>query len=120
MDIPVGPWADVTQWSLLVGFLYPFVAALVKQTTLSKRANTVIAAVFALITAYITVVANGDFSWDTWAATGITIFTVASATYAGLWKPLGVEQPLEEATTVYKRPELAARRNTTTYDGRPQ
>lgn len=117
MDIPVQPWVDITQWSLLVGALTPLVVAFLKQSTLSRTVNTAIAVVFSVIAAFVTVIANGDFEVDKWAASAIAIYTVAGAFYKNLYEPFG-EQRLQDATTVYKRDELASRRQAN-YNGSP-
>jgi hypothetical protein len=107
MELPtVGEITDLAQWNALVGFLFPLLAAFLKQSTLSKSVNTAISIAAAVIAAGITTAAAGDLNWENWAISFITLYTVAGTMYANLWKPIGVEEPLQVKTTVVRRNEM--------------
>lgn len=92
---------DLAQWSLVVGFFFPILVAIVKQQGFSRTVNSVIAVVLAAIAGWVTAATNGDVSWDTWAASAIAVYTAAVAAYNGLWSNLG-EERLQAATSVVK------------------
>lgn len=93
---------DLGQWNIFVGFLFPLVAAVLKQTGWSTRVNAVVSFVAAAIAAFVTTANAGQLSLQHWAESLILVYTVAVAAYSGLWKPTGADGAIKDATSFVK------------------
>lgn len=93
---------DLGQWNILVGFLFPLVMGLIKQSGWSHKTNAILSAVVAAVAAFVTTAAAGDLTAANWAESFILVFTVAVAAYNGLWKPTGAEPAIKDATSFVK------------------
>lgn len=99
---------DLLVISGIVGGLLPFAIALINQSHWAPGLKSVIAFLCCLIAAFITVWAKGDITATDYIASALTVFTVARASYAGLWRPTGTAPALEASTTVTKAPGTRA------------
>lgn len=83
-----------------VGVFTPLLAAILKQDRASKRVNTIIALVVSVAAGVLTAWLDGQLTAAGVAAAVVTVHAVASAMYAGLWQPSGLEPSLQSATSV--------------------
>lgn len=90
----------VVETSAAVGVASPFIAAILKQDRASKRVNTIIALCVSVVAGVAVACGQGHLSAENIAAAIVTVHTVASGFYAGLWKPVGLEPSLQAATSV--------------------
>jgi len=93
---------QLVQVSAFIGFFFPLLAALVKQSGLSQRVNALIAAGAAVVVAVVTTAQQGDLTLENWGQSAIVLFTVAVASYSGFYKPTGIDGALKDATSFKK------------------
>ena len=94
--------SPVTLWLLAVGIFSPPAISVIQQSRFSPRLQSVIAFVFYIAIAAVTVGLNGVFSAANLFVAILVVFLVGSAAYKNLWKPTGVAPAIEAATPIGK------------------
>lgn len=91
---------DLVLTSGIVGFLLPFLIALVNQAHWQAGLKAVVAFAICLIGAFVTTWAEDKLSLSNYIISALTVFALARTSYAGLWRPTGAAPSLEASTTV--------------------
>lgn len=90
--------------SALIGSLIPIVVQFTKQDGLSKLWNSIIAVLTCLVAAVITCLAQGQLHPHDVLGSLLAVYTLAVATYHGLWSNIPLLQEVKERTSIVKRP----------------
>lgn len=83
-----------------IGVFLPHLIAIVNQSHWSSGLKAVIAAAACLVAAAIVCWTRGQINFSDWLTSAGVVFTFATTTYKGLWKPTGVIDALESSTTM--------------------
>jgi hypothetical protein len=94
---------DLLKVSSIVGLALPWVVAVLKQDTLSTRVNSIIAAWTCVLAAVLTCWAKHQLDASDMIGSVVSVYTVAVASYSGLWRHLG-EPTLQSKTTIMRSP----------------
>lgn len=89
--------------SMVVGFLLPHAIALINQEHWRSSTKSIIAFAACIAAALVTTYLKGDFNVHEIAGSTFIVFTVARASYAGLWRPTKIATTVESATTFTTR-----------------
>lgn len=93
----------VALWLMAVGFFSPLVVAVIQQSRWSARRQSVVAFVFYVVVAAVTVYLNGVFTTVGLVTAILIVFVTASTAYKNLWKPTGAAPAIEAATPAGKK-----------------
>lgn len=104
---------DLIQVSALLGAVFPLLAALFKQSGLSKKTNTVICVALAGIQSAALLISQGALTPENWGTSFVLLYTTAGATFKNLWQPIGVEGWLKDLTSFVKKEGVVAAPSTT-------
>lgn len=99
---------DLQMWSLVVGTLAPTLIAVLQQPWWPKWARTLVTALFCLVAGGVTAWLNGELSGRGAVTAVLLVLVAALATYRSLWKPSGITNVIEIATTPDSRMDDAA------------
>lgn len=94
---------DLQNWQIVVGFLTPIILSVIIQPTWSKRVQSLIAFVWAVIVSLVVLLLQGDLNGRSWYSSALVIFVFSIGTYHGLWKPTAVAPAIESATSFSRR-----------------
>lgn len=92
--------ANLAWVSGVIGFLLPNGIALLNQTHWPTKLKSFVAFVVCIIVAVITTWIKGDVNFTDLVGSAGIIYTVAMASYTGLWKPTEIAPTIEAKTTV--------------------
>jgi hypothetical protein len=98
--IALAAQSPVTLWLLAVAIFSPPVISTIQQARFSPRLQSIIAFVFYIAVAFVTVWLNGVFSTATLFVAIIVVFLVGSASYRNFWKPTGIAPAIEAKTPI--------------------
>jgi hypothetical protein len=91
---------DTAAWGLLAGVITPLLTSVVQRPTWSSRKRTVWGVVVSVVIGVLTCLADGTLDHATTVlATVAAVVVVSATTYKALWKPSGVTDSIEVATT---------------------
>lgn len=93
---------EVEALHVVVGFLVPPLAALVKQSGWSKTANSVIALGVSLVVGLATAYYTGELQWPFGVVPVATVITVAFTSYKMFWQTIGFDEWLTSNTSIVK------------------
>lgn len=88
----------------VIGFLLPNGIALLNQVSWSAQLKSIIAFVLCVLAAIITTWIKGDLNFTDIVGSAGVIYTVAMASYVGLWKPTKIAPTIEAATSAPAAP----------------
>jgi peptidoglycan/LPS O-acetylase OafA/YrhL len=91
--------SHLAQLSALVGFLLPFLVAIVQKSHWSRTVRTVIGVAASVATATIVAILHGDVTLHTWGTAVIGVLGAAMVSYKAIWEPIGAAPWLERVTT---------------------
>jgi hypothetical protein len=87
-------------WSLIIGTLAPIVIAWIQQPKWPDWLRAVVTAVFCLVVGFGNVWLNGDLTKASdWVGAVGLVFMAAITAYKGFWKPTGIADKMESATS---------------------
>lgn len=89
----------VALWLLAVGFFSPPVISVIQQSRWSARTQSLVAFAFYLIVATVTAWLQGIFTPTGIVVAVLVVFISAGNAYKALWKPTGVSDAIEAATS---------------------
>lgn len=98
--IALAAQSPVTLWLLAVAVFSPPVISVIQQTRFSPRTQSIVAFVFYIAVAAVTVWLNGVFSTATLFVAIIVVFLTGSAAYKSFWKPTGISPAIEAKTPI--------------------
>jgi hypothetical protein len=102
---PAAQDPSLAAWSAAVGFVLPLAIAVIQQRHWSTQLKSLVAFAICIIAAAVTVYFDGGkFDAGHLVESALIVFTLARASYAGLWKPIGVSDKIETKTTVTEPP----------------
>lgn len=87
----------------LVGTFLPMVIALVLQKSWATPVKAVVALLACAVAATITTGAAGQLNGQNWTESLAVIFTAAMVSFNGFWRPTGIADSLESATSFGSR-----------------
>lgn len=102
--------SNLQLWSAFVGLVLPNVVSLVNQAHWPSWMKGAVAIAVSAVAAAITTDLQGGFSGRSFATSFLVVVTATLATYRVFWKPTGISDKIEHATTVKKpaKPAKAA------------
>jgi len=86
-------------WRILVGFLMPLVIAAINQRTWRSQIKAAVMFGASVVVAAITLFFQGGVDWTDYPRAFLLIFTTAQLGYLAWWKPSGVTDAIETATS---------------------
>ena len=89
-----------TLWVLAAGIFSPPVISVIQQSKWSARRQSIVALLFYVVVAAVSVWLNGVFSPSNLFVAVVIVFLVGSASYRAGWKPTGVAPAIEQKTNV--------------------
>jgi uncharacterized membrane protein YfhO len=98
--IALAAQSPVALWLIAVGIFSPLAISVIQQSRFSPRLQSIIAFVFYIAVAAVTVGLNGIFSTATLFVAILVVFITGSAAYKNLWKPTGVAPAIEAKTPI--------------------
>jgi hypothetical protein len=102
---PAAQDPSLAAWSAAVGFVLPLAIAVVNQAHWSSKLKAAVAFAICIAAAAVTVYFDGGkFDAGHLVESALIVFTLARASYAGLWRPVGVAGAIEVKTTVTEPP----------------
>lgn len=84
---------------LIVGVFLPLVTSIVQNPRRSRPMRVAVAVAMAIAAAIPAVIASGQFDPANWLATIAAVLVAAQASFESLWKPSGVTDMIESATS---------------------
>lgn len=90
--------SHLAQLSALIGFLLPWLVALVQRSTWSSTVRTIIGVAASVATATIVAILHGDVTMQTWGTAVIGVLGAAMVSYKTIWQPIGAVPWLERKT----------------------
>ena len=99
--------------SAFVGLLVPLIVSFVNQTHWKSQVKGLVAIVVSLVAAVVTSWAAGDLHGRSLATSFLIVLGATLTTYRVFWKPTGIADSVESATTVHKTPTTTATAPTT-------
>ncbi len=99
--------------SAFVGLIVPLVVSSVNQTHWRSQVKGVVAILVSLVAAVVTSWAAGDLHGKSLATSFLIVLGATLSTYRIFWKPTGIADSVESATTVHKTPSTTATAPTT-------
>jgi hypothetical protein len=94
--------------SAFVGLVMPLVVSVINQEHWSSPVKGFVAVLVSLVASLVTTWANGGLHGHSLASSFLVIFGATLATYRIFWKPTGISDKVETATTVKKTAAPAA------------
>jgi len=88
--------------SAFVGLVMPLVVSVINQEHWSSELKGVVALVISFVAAGVTTWVNGGLHGHSLASSFLIVFGATIATYRVFWKPTGISDKVESATTVKK------------------
>lgn len=98
--MPTAPTTPLGQWTLVLGFVMPLLIAIIQHCNWPKNVKAFIAFMACLSAAAIQLGIEGKFSAGNWAQSGLSVAALCIAFFHGFWKPLGVADAVEKATSL--------------------
>jgi hypothetical protein len=99
--------------SAFVGLIVPLVVSFVNQTHWKSQVKGLVAILVSLVAAVLTSWAAGDLHGKSLATSFLIVLGATLSTYRVFWKPTGIADSVEGATTVHKTPSATAAAPTT-------
>ena len=99
--------------SAFVGLIVPLVVSFVNQTHWKSQVKGLVAILVSLVAAVVTSWAAGDLHGRSLATSFLIVLGATLSTYRIFWKPTGIADSVENATTVHKTPSTTAAAPTT-------
>jgi ABC-type uncharacterized transport system permease subunit len=93
--------------SAFVGFVMPLVVSLVNQTHWRPQIKGLVAILVSLVASFLTSWIAGDLNGKSFATSFLIVLGATLTTYRVFWKPTGIADSVEKATT-RKAPAAAA------------
>lgn len=93
------------QWAWLVGFIAPIIVSVISKQTWTSQRKRLVSVGVAIVLGVVTLIVQGAFStlgewtWQTPVTVIVLVVGASQAAYALLWKPTGVADKVEAATT---------------------
>jgi hypothetical protein len=94
--------SNLQLWSAFVGFVLPNVVSLVNQAHWPSWVKGVVAILVSAAAAAVTTGLQGGFTGRSFATSFVVVVSATLATYRLFWKPTGISDSVENATTVKK------------------
>jgi hypothetical protein len=88
--------------SAFVGIVMPLVVSVINQEHWSSQLKGVVALLVSFVAAAVTTWAEGGLHGHSLASSFLIVFGATIATYRVFWKPTGISDKVETATTVKK------------------
>jgi VIT1/CCC1 family predicted Fe2+/Mn2+ transporter len=88
--------------SAFVGLVMPLVVSLVNQTHWKSQIKGLVAILVSLVAAFLTSWIAGDLNGKSFATSFLIVLGATLTTYRIFWKPTGIADTVESATTVKK------------------
>jgi hypothetical protein len=105
--------SNVELSSAFVGLLVPLIVSFVNQSHWKSQVKGLVAIVISLVAAVVTSWAAGDLHGKSLATSFLIVLGATLSTYRIFWKPTGIADSVESATTVHKTPTATAPTPTT-------
>jgi len=86
-------------WTLVVGFFLPPIIAVVQQRGWSSEVKSAFMFAVCLVVAGVTLFFQNAVEWSDYPRALLLVFVSAQASYRGWWKPSGVTDKVESATS---------------------
>ena len=99
--------------SAFVGLIVPLVVSFVNQTHWKSQVKGLVAILVSLVAAVVTSWAAGELHGKSLATSFLIVLGATLSTYRIFWKPTGIADSVESATTVHKTPSTTAAAPTT-------
>ena len=99
--------------SAFVGLVVPLVVSFVNQTHWKSQVKGLVAILVSLLAAVVTSWAAGDLHGKSLATSFLIVLGATLSTYRIFWKPTGIADSVESATTVHKARSTTAAAPTT-------
>lgn len=90
---------NLTMWSLVVGTLLPMLVAVIQQPRWPDWFRAIVTVVVCLLVGAVTAYLEGGLNLQDWVSSALVILVAALATFRGFWKPTGVADSIESATS---------------------
>lgn len=95
---------DLTAWSILVGTVAPLVIAVAQRPGWSNTARVAISVIFCTVAGAVTAVLDGTITpgpltFSSVLHGSVAVIAAAQVTYRAFWKPTGVTDSIERATS---------------------
>lgn len=100
--------SNVELSSAFVGLLVPLIVSFENQTHWKSQVKGLVAIVVSLVAAVVTSWAAGDLHGRSLATSFLIVLGATLTTYRVFWKPTGIADSVESATTVHKTPTMTA------------
>jgi hypothetical protein len=100
--------------SAFVGIVMPLVVSVVNQTHWKSQIKGLVAILVSLVAAFLTSWIAGDLNGKSFATSFLIVLGATLTTYRVFWKPTGIADSVERATTVHKAPAATAPATATT------
>ena len=94
--------------SAFVGIVMPLVVSLINQTHWRPQIKGLVAVLVSLVASLLTSWISGDLTGKSFATSFIIVLGATITTYRVFWKPTGIADSIEKATTVHKTPAATA------------
>jgi hypothetical protein len=94
--------------SAFVGFIVPLVVSFVNQSHWKPQYKGVVAIAISALAAFITSWVAGDLHGKSFATSFLIVLGATLSTYRIFWKPTGIADSVENATTIHKAPSAIA------------
>jgi len=91
--------SNITMWAGLVGFFLPIAISIITQSGWSDRVKSAVAFLACLAASVGTAYFSGNFTDRDIITCALIVFTLATASYVGFWKPSGIAPAIRDATT---------------------
>lgn len=93
---------NLTLYMAVLGWLIPLVISFVKQAGWSKTVKGLIAAVVSVVSAIIAAAIAGHWNPEDVTRSILIVLTLSQVSYVTFWKSSGIDDRIEEATSVQK------------------
>ena len=90
--------------SAFVGFIVPLIVSFVNQSHWKPQYKGIVAIAVSALAAFITSWAAGDLHGKSFATSFLIVLGATLTTYRVFWKPTGIADSVESATTLRKTP----------------
>lgn len=95
-DVP----SNLVMWNGIIGFGMPIILSVLIQSRWPEWAKSLVAFVACLVAGYGTAYFAGNLDGRDWVSGALVVFTVAIASYYGLWKPSGIAPAIRRITDI--------------------
>jgi hypothetical protein len=95
---------SLEEWELVAGFLLPILIDVIKQR-FPRSVQAITSFVVTGLVVLVTLLIKDEFDWENFWPSLLKVFAVNITSYYGLWKPTGISERIEEATTIVPKKE---------------